>query len=194
MYVRFVTIIDAEILWQTWISQKKHENRPLTCYFCPKSVKRKDCDDIITMSGVHLYQCMINPIKSHQDPMRNDQVISVNMLFCLTSQLWRHWWRHHDVIQLESLFFFYQSSILWSFIKIGNRGLEKRSRHDFQDNSRKSANFGLKIKNLKIWKNGLEICPRVTLMRNFRFLTITEAEIWRQTQTSQKTRKSAILG
>ena len=44
-------------------------------------MKRKDCDDAITMLGVHLYQCMINPIKSHQDPMRNDQVLSVNMLF-----------------------------------------------------------------------------------------------------------------
>ena len=146
------------------------------------------------MSGVHLYQCMINPIKSHQDPMRNDQVLSVNMLFCLTSQLWRHWWRHHDVIQLGSLFFFInnQSCEVSSRSEIGIS--RNRSRHDFQDNSRKSAIFGLKIKNLKIWKNGLEICPRVTLMRNFRFLTITEAEIWRQTQTSQKTRKSAIFG
>ena len=44
-------------------------------------MKRKDHDDVIKMSGVHLYQCMIHPIKSHQDPMRNDQVLSVNMLF-----------------------------------------------------------------------------------------------------------------
>ena len=38
-------------------------------------------DDVIMMSGVHLYHYMINPFKSHQDRMRNGQVISVNMLF-----------------------------------------------------------------------------------------------------------------
>ena len=42
---------------------------------------RKGSDDVIMMPAVNLYQCMINPIKSHQYQMRNDQVIVVNMLF-----------------------------------------------------------------------------------------------------------------
>ena len=33
------------------------------------------------MPGARVYECMISPIKSHQDWMRNDQVLSVNMLF-----------------------------------------------------------------------------------------------------------------
>jgi len=44
-------------------------------------VDRKGRDDVIMMSWVHLYHYMINPFKSHQDRMRNDQVTSVNMLF-----------------------------------------------------------------------------------------------------------------
>ncbi len=42
---------------------------------------RKGRDDVIMMSGVHLYHYMINPFKSHQDRMRNDQATGVNMLF-----------------------------------------------------------------------------------------------------------------
>jgi len=44
-------------------------------------MNRKGCNDVIMMSGVHIYHCMIYPFKSRQDRMRNDQVISVNTLF-----------------------------------------------------------------------------------------------------------------
>ena len=84
------------------------DSQASTSYFRLKPVNRKYRDDIIMISGRHfypsmlflskisepersawrqhdvwsyLYQCMINPIKSHQDRMRNGRVISVNMLF-----------------------------------------------------------------------------------------------------------------
>ena len=46
----------------------------LTCHLRPKSVKRKGHDDDIIMCEVHFYECMINPIKSHQNQMRNDKL------------------------------------------------------------------------------------------------------------------------
>ena len=44
-------------------------------------MKQKDGDDAIMMVKVNFYQCMINRIKSHQNRMRNDRVLHVNMEF-----------------------------------------------------------------------------------------------------------------
>ncbi len=44
-------------------------------------MNRKDSDGAIMTSRVNFDQCMSNPIKSHQDKIINDQVISVNTLF-----------------------------------------------------------------------------------------------------------------
>ena len=43
-----------------------------------KPVNRKGNGDVIIMSGLHIYQCMINPIKSYADWMRNDGIYSVH--------------------------------------------------------------------------------------------------------------------
>ena len=40
-----------------------------------KPVNRKGNGDVIIMSGLHINQCMINPIKSYADWMRNDEVL-----------------------------------------------------------------------------------------------------------------------
>ena len=44
-------------------------------------MKRKGRDDVIMMSEVNFYQCTINPNKSHENWMRNDRVMRVNMEF-----------------------------------------------------------------------------------------------------------------
>ena len=44
-------------------------------------MKRKGGDDVIIMFKVNFNQCMINPVKSHQNWMRNDPVMRVNMEF-----------------------------------------------------------------------------------------------------------------
>ena len=38
-------------------------------------MNRKGSGDVIIISGVHIYQCMINPIMSYEDWIRNDGVI-----------------------------------------------------------------------------------------------------------------------
>ena len=61
-------------------------------------MKQKGRDDIVMTSKVQLYQCMINLIKSHQDWLRNYQVISVNMLFLSEiSEPESLWWCHRNL-------------------------------------------------------------------------------------------------